>query len=627
MAKRRKEGPDQYWDYIFEKIKDGLELRRPFERQWVINIAFITGNQYTAFNTAAHTLHRIVGPPNKKRSVDNIILPKWERKVSDLIKARPRISVVPNSTQEEDIIAARTGAKAAEWYYRNNVLKKKIRNLATWMYSTGNSFLDDLWNPKAGPMGVNTKTGDIEYAGDVDSSVWSPFEIVVPARFGNMDLQSLPWMAKYQRKDLEWLAENYKRGDQVAEEKMGHNYITLESMITGLTGDPGLGRTKSAFLVHLYVKPCKMFKRGAFFAAANGIVFEKRDYPFDVFPMEHFKDIEYPGLFWGEAKVTHAIALQRSWNNDISSIEEFNQRMAKIKLRNPSGSNLTVVPDDQHGEVVNYKPVLGHKPEYMESRSTPPSLERNMERITFSMENLFSQHEVSRGTNRSDIRSGDMVERLLEQDAHGAIPSHAIFEEGLEAHLSRILMRMQAGYSTERTIKLGNTEDELEVIAFKGTDLRWNNDVKIVKESSLPDSKTSRELKVERRYQQGLLGDPNDPHTKRKTLRMLDDSIVDDIYSSYKQDESLAAWENRQMMRGIKLQVNNYDNHRIHVEELDRHRKSIRYQKLRYSAPQVFLRIDIIFSLHRQLHINFINEEMKKQMMLASARGQSGTKG
>ena len=56
-----------------------------------------------------------------------------------------------------------------------------------------------------------------------------------------------------------------------------------------------------------------------------------------------------------------------------------------------------------------------------------------------SLEDLYSAHEVSRGTNKSDIRSGDMVSLLLEQDAFGKLPSHAVFEEGLEAWGSRIL--------------------------------------------------------------------------------------------------------------------------------------------------------------------------------------------
>lgn len=624
--KRKLKGLDKYWSDIKDKLTLGLELRRSFESQWVMNLAFLTGNQYTAFNTAAHLLHRIASVPGKVRSVDNIILPKWQRQVSNLIKSRPQISVVPNSNQEEDIAAAKTSQKAAEWYFTNVLMKHKTRALASWIYSTGNAFLDDIWNRKKGPMGVDKKTGDVVYAGDVDCSVWSPFEIVAPVDFGTTEINDLPWIAKHKRYSLSWIEENLPRGGEVVEEKFTSGMITLETLIGGRSGIPKLGDVKSAYVCNMYIKPCNTYPKGAYFLAANGVVMDKQDYPYNEYPIEHFKDIQYPGVFWGEATMAHALGLQRSWNNDTSSIEEFNRNVAKIKIRTPMNSNLQIVPDNQHREIVQYKPVLGHKPEYMTPSGLSPTLDRNLERIMLSMENLFSQHEVSRGTNRSDIRSGDMVELLLEQDAHGTVPSHAIFEEGLENHLRRILQRMQAGYTTERVLKIGNTQDDFESVAFKGADLRSNNDVKIAKASSIPDSRAARTMRVERRYQQGLYGDPNNPKTKRKVLRMIDDAIVDDIYSGDKQDESLAAWENKKMLQGMQIPVNSYDNHQIHLEEIDRVRKSVRYHKLKEQDPNAFVKVDIIFTLHRQGHVKFLNAELKKQMQLMAVQ-QGGGRG
>ena len=45
---------------------------------------------------------------------------------------------------------------------------------------------------------------------------------------------------------------------------------------------------------------------------------------------------------------------------------------------------------------------------------------------------LYHQQEVTSGTNKSDIRSGEMVALLLEQDDFGNVPTHAVFEESLE---------------------------------------------------------------------------------------------------------------------------------------------------------------------------------------------------
>jgi hypothetical protein len=616
-GKRKTKNPmDSVWGEVKNYVDRGLELRRPMERQAIVNLAFLTGNQHTFFNATAHTLHQILFPAGTKKVTDNILLPKWVREVSNLIKSRPKIAVIPNSTQEEDILAAKMGTKMAEWYYREVLLKRKIRKLAAWIYATGNAFLDDRWNPKKGPWGINKETGQVEYAGDVDAEIWSPFEVVVPASFGDDELQDFPWIAKMKRKTLEYFEENYDRGGEVREEQIGSGYITLEALVSGLTGDQHIGRAPSAFLIQFYQKPCKKFPRGRVVHMANGVVLEKNDYPFVEYSLEHFKDLDFPGLFWGVAKMSHGIGLQRSWNRNLTSLENFNVVAGKAKLLTPRKSNIEVMPDDGHGERLAFSPVLGHEPKFLDLKSLPPTIDKSMDWTQFSLENLFSQHEVSRGTNRSDIRSGDMVGMLLEQDAHGGIPSHSVFEESLESHLRRILLRMQVGYKTERLMKLGETTDDFEAFYFKGADLRGNRDVKVVKSSSLPDSPLARKKEVLDRHSRGLYGNPQDPAIARKVLRLIEDNIVDDVYSVNKQDENLQRWENGLIMKGQRPMVNDYDNHGIHVEEIDRTRKSIRYQQMRFSDPQTFTKIDIAFSLHRQEHVRFLNEQMMKQMQL-----------
>jgi len=619
--KVRKNRVDKDWAFLKEKIDLGLSLRRAFEGQWILNMAFISGRQYSYFNTSSHTLHQLTPEVGQFFATDNIILPKWVRQISDFIKTRPKMTVVPNSNQEEDIDAARLGSKILEDYYTRKFLKAKARQLAVWVKSTGSGFLSDYWNKKAGPWAMDRKTGKIVYAGDVDCSVWSPFNVIVPTYNEVTTLNEMDWVILRQRKSLEWIRANLKGGEQVVAEDINPNAIALEQLFAQHTASAALGNVPSAYMIIAYFKPCERFPKGAFIRAANGVVEPIVDWPYLEYPIEHFKDLDMPNQFWGDCRVTHAIPLQVRWNKCISSVSEFNQEVAKVKIATPRRSNLDINVDNKHREIVTYSPVLGHKPEFMTPYTLSPSIEREQEWIQFSLENLFSQHEVTRGTNKSDIRSGDMVELLLEQDTHGEIPSHFILEEAFEAHGARILLRVQQGYTQERIIKLGNTEDEFEIISFKGADLRNNRDVKVIKESSLPDSKHARSLQIERRYEKGLLGDPRDPKVRRRVLRMLDDSIVDDIYSDYKKDELLARWENHQFMQGKPLPINPYDNHAVHVEEHDRLRKSLRFQRLKVEDPNAFTQFNMLIQAHVAAHQRFINEEMKKQLQIMQMQG------
>jgi hypothetical protein len=100
-------------------------------------------------------------------------------------------------------------------------------------------------------------------------------------------------------------------------------------------------------------------------------------------------------------------------------------------------------------------------------------------------------------------------------------------------------------------------------------------------------------------------------------MNMLDDAVVKDIYAGARLDESLARFENRVMHNGQPVPINNYDNHFIHVKELDNYRKAMDYQKLKFKDPQKFVELELLFNAHRQEHMRFVLEMQRKQAELA----------
>jgi len=168
-----KKSDEKYWPEIDERYNLGTQLRRPYEQQWILALAFLAGDQYVVFNSTAHLLQRLEKVRGKTRTVDNVLFPRWRRQVADLIKTVPEYVVIPNSQDEEDIKAANLGTKVLRHIHRNQLMKKKGRQMAGWMYGVGNVFLDDRWNPSLGEIKF-TETGDLVYTGDVDLGVWSP---------------------------------------------------------------------------------------------------------------------------------------------------------------------------------------------------------------------------------------------------------------------------------------------------------------------------------------------------------------------------------------------------------------------------------------------------------------------
>lgn len=618
---------DKNWPMMKQYLDNGLSYRRQFEQRWIICLAFLAGKQHTFFNSSAYMLQHINPIRGRLRNVDNKLLPKWRRQVSDLIKNNPIMSVVPETNDDEDIKAAKTGDRVLKSFWRSAKMKKKIRELAGWQFATGNAFLDDRWNPKLGPTKINKETGFLEYLGDVDVGVWSPFEIVVPyTGLGNTEMDQFPWLMKIKWRGLDWYPNNFERGSKVASESQKIAFTDINLLL----GTPGASTAhieeEGALCINLYIQPCEKFEKGLFLTGANGVILNEQHYPFNHYHLSQFKDIDQPGIFWGKSTTEEAIPLQKVWNRTISSIDEYNRMIARGKGLVPRGSKLDTIPDTTHGEWIEYTPVLGHKPEIMNLKNLPTTYEQVLVHTNRSLEDLYSQHEVSRGTNKSDIRSGEMVSLLREQDAHGNIPSHAVFEESLEDIMGRVLRRMQSGYDTERMLKIVGNEGEFEIFAFKGSDLRNNTDVSIKRQSSMPESRSAREAMIMQKFEKGLYGDPADAEVRRHVMNMLDDAVVKDIYSDVRLDEHYSRWENRILQSGKNIYlVNSYDNHDIHVREHNHFRKSMDYQKIKIKNPQQFLMIDQLMEKHVNAHQVYI-EAARKRMMREQMMMKGGEK-
>jgi len=613
------------WSEVKNRLDLGQEVKRGQEQVWAVTQAFIAGRQYTYFNTHAHEIKQLRPVRGRIRKVDNQLWPRVRRQISDFIKNDPVMSVVPATYEDEDIKAAKVGDKVIKAFWRNNELARKRRLLAGWIFSTGNCFIDHRWNQQLGPITVG-EDGKVRYQGDADCGIWSPYEIFVPSlHHGDCDLHSFPWMIKAKWRTLEWITAQGPKGKLVVEETMPTPFMD-NSMLFGGSRYTSADMPGALFLeMYLQPTPGGEFPNGLFIRAANGIVIEEADWPFMRYSMEHFKDIDIPGAFWGKATATDGIALQKTWNKAVSDIEEFNRTSAKGKFLRPRGSKMLISPDDTHGEIIDYKPVMGHKPELLTLKGLPATYQLVLDITQSSLNNLFSQHEVTQGTNKSDLRSGTMVGMLREQDAHGQIPAHTHYEEGMGRLMGGVLKRIQAGYEQGRMLQVVGRDDEFEVMMFKGSDLRNNTDVMVKGQSTVPDSRIARNAETIERYQAGLYGPVEDPEVRRHVMNMLDDAVVKDIYSEDIGDEKTARWENRMLLQ-TPVPVNEYDNHAIHLTELNLFRKRMDYQRLKVEDPERFGEVEARFIAHAIPHQDALararEARIEEELMLSGKGGQ-----
>ena len=148
------------------------------------------------------------------------------------------------------------------------------------------------------------------YGGDADVGIWSPFEILTPAvTMGEVNHHEFPWLIKMKWKGLEWIKDRWIEGIRVVEEPMAAAFLDTSFMLGAARGTQGRS-FPGAMVLEFYQKPGEAFPRGAYVVAANGIILDVGEYPFNSYNLEQFKDIDIPGQFWGKATMEEGIALQ-----------------------------------------------------------------------------------------------------------------------------------------------------------------------------------------------------------------------------------------------------------------------------------------------------------------------------
>ena len=624
---RQKAGPAlkrEFANFTTEKFNAAKTLRQIFEIKWYITRSFIKGEQYVFWNRGTGSLDRHRGvDPRRVRMVDNKLLHHVRKQQSKLLRVRPKAEVLPNSSSLEDRDAAKIGTKLLDHLYRVKDAARVSREIANWIYTTGNAIVVDAWDKEA------------RGGGDVHLEVDSPFSWYVPAvAFGPTEFKDMPWAIRAKLRDIQWIEDTYNFKATPESFTADQTILLLQRDLDQSAGGLDTINFPAAVIRENWIKPNKRYPRGAYWVTCNDkTIFQGKfpnygteEKPLFEFPTTHFRDIIIPGQFWGVATAEMAIPLQQDWNRIRSSIIEWTRIMAKGKWIAPTGSGLAPTAiDNEHGEVIYYSPVRGIKPEQAKIYPLPGSVLEALELNKKSFMDLFAQHEVTSATNKSDIRSGYMVALLLEQDDTAHAMTFQDFEDKWADLWRHVLMLAQKYYTNTRTLKITGVGKEPEVMEFKGADLRGNTDVYVATGTHLPDNRLARQGVIMERYEAGLYGPMEDPQTGIKVRRLLDESIKEDVYDDVAVDQDAAMTENRYMRLGLQVPLNEWDNDPIHLSEHLRDVKSREVQALiREDGGAQVLQS---YMEHIQRHKQKVQEQQNQQMLQLQAMGPQAAAG
>lgn len=627
---------------IVDFVRKGFDLsksdRWKAEKQWFLNLAFYFGQQNIMVSDAPGTgrQFRLYTPPApyyRARPVINRIRPLIRTEMSKLTAQKPNAYIVPASSDDRDLFAANAGEQIWDSIQREHKVNSVMRRAVFWATLTGNGFIKDYWDDYK-----LDRYSDLQ--GTMCFEAITPFHIFVPD-LKEDNIEDQPWVIHGANRSVEQLELQYGISMKISKSSKGD---TLEENFTTAMGisNQDTKKQNTTLVMEAWIKPgaFKMFPEGAMVTVAQDkVIAYEHGWPYvhNQYPFSHVSHIE-TGKFYRDSVITDLISPQREFNRTRGQIIEAKNKMAKPQLLAEMGAVDPGKITSEPGQVILYRPGF-NPPQPLPLVSLPSYVLQELDRIQLDMNEISGQHEVSRGGAPAGVTAATAISYLQEQDDTKLAYTYASIEEAMEKIAYHTLCHVKQYWDTPRMIRTTGTDGSFDVMAFQGSDLRDNTDIRIEGGSSLPTSKAAKQAFILDLMKMGFI-DPT------KGLEVLEIGGINKIYESVQIDVRQAQRENlklaqitdeiqmqhdqetiEQLMQDPQAQemfatgvlqmgpdglmavvenpetgemeeqpfdmplivpVNSWDNHRLHIERHNQFRKSQSYDNLPQAAKDAF---------------------------------------
>jgi hypothetical protein len=591
-------------DYANECFRRDKEYRQQFENQWYMNLAFYFGRHYMQSIASQGMITRLIEPPAppwRVRLVSNRVRVMLRKEMAKLTKEEPMGFVIPQSSDDEDILAAQAGDNLAQYFWREQDMMKHIRRAVFWMSLIGTGFIKDGYDEKA--------RFDAVQRGNVFCDRVSPFHIFVPD-VQEEELENQPHVIHAVAKNPDAVERMY--GTSVKADSTGTDI--LEDKFLSALGIKQSSTKTQVYVKEMWLKPCKMMKDGGIIIftqdqlikAIEGWPFQHGQYPFSKF------DLMPTGRFYSESSMVDLIPLQKEYNRTRSQLVEAKNRMAKPQLLAPRGSVDPNKITSEPGLVIQYTPGF-QPPTPLTLANIPQYVIEELNRSYSDMEDISSQHAISRGGTPAGVHAATAISYLQEQDDSVLAYSIASIESGVERVTRHWLSYVTQFWDSQRQIQVAGENGAFEMYILDKNSLNSNTNYTIQAGSATPRSLAAKQAFIMELYKMGLV--PPD-----KALHYLQMSETGKMYEELQVNARQAQRENVKLSQGDQtVRVNTWDEHLAHIQEHDNYRKRQSYETLPPELQQ-------LFEQHVQHHKAFVltHKGMPEELVNQALNDPSG---
>lgn len=332
-------------------------------------------------------------------------------------------------------------------------------------------------------------------------------------------------------------------------------------------------------------------------------------------PLVHFYSYKIEGSIYSHSRLTDVTSLMWEYDRFRSLQLEKLKRNQPINVVNrDAGVDINAIKSSGIGAIVEINASSMNRGVEAFKSFNPPSYsmgeEAQTRMIKGEIEDLMGVHEVQQIP--SSRRTLGEVQLIQGADIEQIKNTTALEAEYGYQDLARIILLFVKHYFTEkRTYRMLGERDKLEVIAFKNTDIDYE-DVRIQPASSMPMSKYLNQQRLLMMIQQGFFANA-DANSRLTIMRMLNMKELTPMREE-QYDEDNADNENWEIFNNREVTVMKEDNDIIHTKRHTLFKKSPKVQSLlKWKKNKIYKVIDE----HNYKHtFNMISKKVEEERLL-----------
>lgn len=606
-------------DLIVKIVRDDFlrrqKERRNIERIWELNLNFYLGNQFSYISNIGD-----IGDVEKRfswegREVYNHIAPIIECRLAKLNKVKPNLTVRPASSQESDIASAEIAKNVLKSAFDKNSIDSLVMLATAWSEITGTAFYKIVWDNGKGDIAGEKDNKKIKN-GDVVISVCSPFEFY-PDSNSVIEIEDCESIIVARACPVKFINSEYELN--ISGEDIDIYELASNSFLSNFAGRSNIpkivhsARQDSALLIEKYQKPSADRPNGRFTVICQDKLIYDGELPYmdalgeRIYPFVKQVSTKQITSFWGSSVIERCIPIQRAYNSIKNKKHEYIARLSSGVLTVEDGSvDVDILEEDglQPGRVIVYR--NGSKPpEFLDPGSVPIELEKEEMNLLAEMNNLCCVSDISiNSAFPSNLSSGSALSILIEQDESRL----SLVGENIRLAIKKIgevVLKLYKQYaSTERIIKISNSDGVQNVISWNNSQLSYD-DVVFETLNEFEESVVKQKQMILSLYEKGLFADESgevSAHTKRVLIDLLGvkNFITEESLSEIQKNHAVSENLNLEKLdEAMEL-----DDHKIHIEE-----------HMRYLLTNEQLNRDKVIKQklinHIKQHKNLLKEEEK----------------